>query len=66
MGISKFTLDVIAEYVLRKRVGFKKAVELLKPYGVTMKSEPMGLTFWNKEGKRLHGVFNFNQPGEIA
>ena len=58
--MSNFTLSVIADSVLRNRIGFNKAQSIIEGYGITLRREPMGLTFWSlSTGKRLHGEFNF-------
>lgn len=58
-----FTLDVISEYLLRNKVSLKGVQSILSDYGITVRREPMGVTYW-KAGRRIHGVFNFN-PAEI-
>ena len=51
------TCHILGDMLIRGKVKLTAAAEVLSDYGVSVKREPMGFTFW-KGDRRFHGVFN--------
>ena len=50
-------LPLIADMLIAGKVQLNTATRVLADFGVSIRREPMGFTFW-KGGRRVHGVFN--------
>ena len=55
-----FIFDLVGEWVQRGRVRFSKAQEILAEYGVTLRRDPMALTFI-KDGRTVYQVCTFDR-----
>ena len=51
------TCHILGDMLLRGKVQLNTAAKVLSDFGVSIRREPMGFTFW-KAGRRVHGVFN--------
>jgi hypothetical protein len=65
MTLSRDTLSIFGEYLLRRKVTLAAAQAIVAPAGVTIREEPTGFTFW-KAGRRIFGAFSFQSAKEFA